>query len=441
MRHAAKFALVTLLLAACGVSSLAQEGSSTTAAPEETPSEERRAPGSAPKSIRFGSPVMPGWNLAFRGSVLEVFDSNPAASTSPVSDTGERYTGTLSLSRRTSRINYLLNYTPSFNYYHRNQHLNSMSHTVDQDLRYRLSQHSSFAWSVAAQTYPAWAGTLFGDTGIGAMLASLTGLSNRDVTYDISSAHTQFKLEHAISRQTSVNFSVAGGVTSYHTRNADALMALLARPDSKTWSGGESIEYQHRFNAQSSIGFDLTHSYFSFTTGPTHENVGAFLVRYSRQFHSRWNFSVGLGPGLSKRQADRSPITSVVVRADASHTSSHSVLRFSIDHSRQPGLEPGSLTSWTGRVSYERVLSRRWGAGIYANYQNSRTAIAITTGHFPTSEAYALAAQMDYRLQRWLRWILSYSYSLQHSALTGDQRMGRNQIITGFTVQLDRVVR
>jgi len=437
-----KLALLTMLLAAYAVVAFAQEKASPTATPEQEPAaEERRGPDSRLASIRLINPVTTGWNVALGGSVLEIFDNNPKGSLSSASDTEQRFSGSLNLSHQTARSSYALSYSPSFTQYRRFSQLNALSQTLDQSVGYRLSKSNSIAWSVTAQAFPAGAGSAYAFNAIGALSSAQSGIAERDLMSDTTSAQTSMRFDHALSGRSNLEFVASGGLTKYHNQGQDSFPGLSFPRDSRTWDGGMSVGYRYTLAPRSSLSFNAAHQYFQFTTGNSHQHVESLNVSYSRQIKGHYSFGLSLGPGFSEQQGNRSVSPKLVLRVEAGRATSRTSVRAYLDRSYQPGLEAGSLTSWTGRVAYERIFSRRWSSGLYVSYQSSQNATAAANQRIPLSEAYTAGAQTDYRLQRRLRWILNYAYSQQKGYTIGNQRMSRTQVMTGFSVQFDRAIR
>lgn len=433
MNYLGKVVLAAMLVVYLGADSYAQQGVTAPAV------EEQQAPADDQPQM-IGRQYPPGWSISGAGDALAIWDSNPSSAETGDSDVGQRYMFRVDLSRRTRRSSYLATYIPSFTLYDRTRLLNSMTHALSQELSYRVSNSNDLSVSVDARKSPAYAGSALADSGLGVLLMAMTGVTGLDLLQDVRSVQTDITLDHTIDNRSSLNFTASGGVIQYRHTSSNAIAELFTRADSKTWSGAVSAGYQYRVDEHSVIGVQGSHSYFEFTAENSREQVDALTLRYSHEFQNRWGIALNAGPDLvEQKNAPLRP--GLELSVEANRATGRSLLRAYAQRCYRPGLEAGSMMNWTGHLSYERALSRRWMGGVYANYEDSSFAARGLNGGVPNSNVYSAAGQIGYRLLRHVTWIANYGYFAQRGAITDNRYIRRQQILTGLSFEFDSFLR
>lgn len=424
-----------MLLAFSGICAVAQQGSSSQLKEENQVSNE--GPGEPQLKPKFP----PGWSISGTTDVLALFDTNPTSSANAVSDTGQRYTGRIDVSRLSRNFVFLSTYIPSCTIYQEFTPLNGCSHNFTQNLRYKTSASTTFEWNTEAWKHPAWAGSALAESTSGALVMAVAGIDELKLISNISSAQTTLKLGRTVDNRSSIYFSTGGGVVQYSHSSSDSLINALTQPNSSTWFGDATAEYQHQLGERKSISVIAAHDFFEFSEENRHRQVGSLSLRYGMKFSNRLGFSITAGPGYMSQQGENAIQPTLDLSIEASRSTTRSVLEAKVEHSYQPGIEAGSLMGWVESISYQRSVSKRWTAGGFGNYQSSSIPSAQGAAPSPAPYVYTVAALAGYRLRRHVTWVANYGYSVQRGAATGSHHIRSQQFTTGLSFEFNNFLR
>ncbi len=181
-------------------------------------------------------------------------------------------------------------------------------------------------------------------------------------------------------------------------------------------------------------------SYFLFTLQNYHQMEQAALFRYSEIFSKDWSYSASVGPGLREQQNASGKIQPVLsLNLDLEHKTKKSAFRANVVNSYQMGLAEGNLTGWVALLSFEHSVGKRGFAGVFATYQRSQSAVSV--GPLGTGLTQSVAPALDggIRLARHLVWFANYGVGVQEGVLTQQNKIYRQQFLTGLSINVDRL--
>ena len=431
--------MITILLAMSKAPALAQDTEEIPPAPLQDV-QVMEIPPAEPHVNDYGFVILPGWNLGMTIDALGVYDTNPAFLVDPAGDVAQRYSGSVSLSYLARHTVYQAAYFPSVTYYRNFTTLNSTDQDLSQTLWHEFSPRTDFSWRLDAREYPSWGGSAFASSSFGSLLMELSGLTALNLESKVKNASTGFTLQHRLNHRSHVQFDASGGVTKYAHSNSNQFLSLLTAPDSSTWSGQVGLFYTYQLNAHRTMGAGISASYFLFTLQNYHQMEQAALFRYSEIFSKDWSYSASVGPGLREQQNASGKIQPVLsLNLDLEHKTKKSAFRANVVNSYQMGLAEGNLTGWVALLSFEHSVGKRGFAGVFATYQRSQSAVSV--GPLGTGLTQSVAPALDggIRLARHLVWFANYGVGVQEGVLTQQNKIYRQQFLTGLSINVDRL--
>ena len=433
-----KFA-ISMLIMMSGALALAQDQEQIPSPPLQEAESMEVAP-SAPHVNNYGVVIPAGWNMALAIDALGVYDSNPAFQLQPAGDAAQRYSGNLSLSYLAEHTIYLASYIPSFTYYRQFTSLNSADQSFDQTVWHDVSPHTSFGWRLEANKYPSWGGSAFANSSFGPLLMELSGLTALNLESKVSNASTGFTVEHKLSGHSHIQADISGGATKYVHSDSGQFVSLLTAPDSSTWAGQMSLLYDYQLSSHRTLGVGVSGSYFVFTTQNYHVMTESAVLRYSEVLRDGWAYTASVGPQFIEEQLSSQPLQpGLSLDFGLIHKTRKSSFRASVGNSYQIGQAQGNLTSWTGLVTFEHAIGKRYFAGGFGSYLRSDS--PVTTGSLGTgvTQSFAPAVDGGVRLTRHLVWFTNYGFSVQQGVLTEQKNIYRQQFVSGLSLNVERL--
>jgi hypothetical protein len=398
-------------------------------------------PPSAPHVNDYGYVIVPGWNLGMTADVLGVYDTNPAFLLQPIGDVAQRYSGSASVSYLAKHTVYQAAYLPSFSYYRKFTTLNSDEQSLNQTFWHESSPRTNFSWRLNAHEYPSWGGSSFASSAFGSLLMELSGLTALNLESKVKSATTGLTLVHELNRRSHFQADISGGVTKYVHSNSDQFVSLLTAPDSSTWSAQTSFFYYRQLSAHRSLGAGVSAAYFLFTFQDSRLMVQSAMLRYSEVLRKNWAYSVSIGPDLREDQHSSKKIQpGLNLDVDLVHKTKKTAFRASVVNAYQTGAAEGNLTSWVALVSFERSVGKRGFAGVFATYLRSESEFSQGALGKGTTQSMTPAVDGGIRLTRHLVWFANYGFGLQEGALTLQNKIYRQQFLSGISFNVDRLL-
>ena len=295
-------------------------------------------------------------------------------SANPVSDVSYSIFPNIALDQTTSRLHWVLSYSPGFTFYQRESSRNQDNQNVSIDFRYRLSPHvtlslrDSFQKSSSVLDQPdlASAAAVTGGTQgtgiaiVAPLAAQLNNTGNAELTY-------QFSANGMIG--------ASGTFTNLHYLDTALVPGL-----SDSSSQGGSAFYSHRLSKKHYVGASYQYErILSYPIGtPQNETqTHAVLLFYTLYLQPNLSISVSAGPQhydaaqfpLPPAQA-WSPAASASMGWQARHT--NLAASYSRTVSGGGGLS-GAFHSNSANLSLQQQLSRNWNAQVAGAYSINKT--------------------------------------------------------------------
>jgi hypothetical protein len=314
------------------------------------------------------------FTTAYNDNVLEGITSNP------VSDVSYSIFPNIALDRTTSRLHWVLAYSPGFTFYQRVSSRNQENQNVSSDFKYRLSPHltlslrDSFQKSSSVLDQPDLSspGAVTGGTqGTGIAIIApladqLTNNGNAEITY-------QFSANGMIG--------ASGTFTNLNYSNLEQVPGLS---DSSTQGG--SAFYSHRLSKKHYLG--ASYQYQRILTSPigtqsetqTLTQTHAVLVFYTFYPQPGLSFSVSIGPQHFDLEQGQLSAQSWAPEATASMGWQARHTNLAASYSRMVsggGGLLGAFYSTTANLSLRQQLSKNWSAGVSGAYANNKTATTL----------------------------------------------------------------
>jgi len=229
-----------------------------------------------------------GWviNTAYSDNVVG------GSGTNPISDVSYSIWPTIAIDKTTTRLHWILNYSPGFTIYQHTSALNQADQNVALDFRYRLSPHVTASARDSLQK----TSNVFNqpDSFTGGAISG--GVQPQPIsvvapTADQLSNTATMELTYQFSRNGMIG--ATGAFTNLHYFDPAEVPGLY---DSN--SGGGSAFYNHRLSRMHYVG--ATYQYLRFLTYPTTERsetqTHSVLLFYTLYLNPTFSFSVSCGP-------------------------------------------------------------------------------------------------------------------------------------------------
>jgi hypothetical protein len=307
------------------------------------------------------------FTTAYNDNVLAGVTSNP------VSDVSYAIFPSIALDETTSRLHWVLSYSPGFTFYQRVSSRNQANQNVSIDFRYRLSPHVTLTLgdtfqkssSVLAQPDLASAGAVTGGIqGVGiAVIAPLADqLNNRgnaEITY-------QFSANDMIG--------ASWTFTNLHYTDPAQVPGLF---DSS--SQGGSAFWNHRLAKKHYMGASYQYQrILSYPVGPQNETqTHAIMLFYTVYLQPNLSLSVSAGPQHS--EVSQAPLPSAGTWSPAAAASlgwqaHHTNLAASYSRTISGGGGlVGAFDSSAANLSLRQQLSQNWNAQVVGAYSINKT--------------------------------------------------------------------
>lgn len=306
----------------------------------------------------------------------------------PVSDVSYSIFPNIALDRTTSRLHWVLTYSPGFTFYQRVSSRNQENQNVSIDFKYRLSPHvtlslrDSFQKSSSVLDQPdlASAGAVTGGTqGIGIAIIApladqLTNNGNAEITY-------QFSANGMIG--------ASGTFTNLNYSNPEQVPGLS---DSSSQAG--SAFYSHRLSKKHYIGASYQYQrILAYPTGAPQSETQTNTVLAFYTLYLKPNLSLSVSAGPQHYEVDESPLPiaqswSPAVTASMGWQAKR--INIAASYSRivsGGGGLTGAFHSNMANLSVRQQLSRNWNAGAVGAYSINKTVSPL----FPTPGGHAIS--------------------------------------------------
>jgi hypothetical protein len=384
----------------------------------------------------WGTPVPGGLRVNASTEVLAIYDTNPNLSpqTAP-SDVVSSFTGLMDVTDFTGRTQFEASYLPQYLMYRRFGELNSMRHTFHGLMTHDVSKFTRMDWTVNVRKYPIWDGSL-ASVEFGSFLSALNGSPAQDLTSSVTNASTTLKVRHSLDARSHIEVVLDGALSKFSQSTNSLFIPGMPPPNSNTWSGGGSVAYDYDLTPRRSIGASVADTYFAFSPEISHEHYQYAHFRYQETFASGFTVDAGIGPGIREIQLSRRTEPGVDLSIGVNRKTPHSMLTARVTRTYEVGLVQGNLTTWYGVVAAQRQVGRHWLAGLYGNYTGSTYPTTALTAN---REVFTIGSQVGYRFGRQLTWLVNYGYSAQQGQVYEVGRVVKQQVASGFALDLDNL--
>jgi hypothetical protein len=340
-----------------------------------------------------------------------------SASGTPLSDVSYLISPSIALDETTSRLHWVLSYSPGFTFYQRNSSGNQANENLSSTFRYRLSPHvtlslgDSFQKSSSILDQPdltSASGVTGSAQGVGitviAPLADqLTNDGNAEITY-------QFSAKAMIG--------ASGTFTNLHYSNSAQVPGL-----SDSSSQGGAAFYTQRLSRKHYLG--VTYQYeriLAYPSGAQSETqTQSVMAFYTVYLQPKLSLSVSGGPQHSN--VDQSPLPSFqswspAVTASIGWQAHHTSLAASYSRivSGGGGLV-GAFHSSTANLSFRQQISRNWNAQAVGAYSINKTVTPLSFLASPGGHSISGSASIQRRLGQHLS--AEAGYTRLHQSYSG----------------------
>jgi hypothetical protein len=318
----------------------------------------------------------------------------------PLSDVSYSVSPSIALDQTTTRLHWVLSYSPGFTFYQRNSAGNQANQNASVSFQYRLSPHVTLSLgdtfqkssSILDQPSLGFAGPVTGNVqGVGIAIVAplgdqLNNKGNAEITY-------QFGPNSIVG--------ASGTFSNLHYSNSAQVSSL-----SDSSSQGGSAFFTHRISKKHYLGASYQYQrILSYPVGPQNETeTHAVQAFYTVFLQPKLSLSVSGGPQHSDvgqfplpSAQSWSPAVSASMGWQARHTSL--AASYSRIVSGGGGLV-GAFHSNTANLSLRQQLSRNWNAQVVGAYAINKTVTPLFSAGSPGGHSISGGASIERKLGR-----------------------------------------